>query len=160
MLADKLSNYFDSGVRQQGQAYFEARRVKIVSMQSNGDVDAQVTGSQRYDVRIGLDRTGKTWTVGATCSCPYMGGGNGLCKHVWATLLALETAGTTGRSPAPFEWSGWMAPTIRCSRTRMRTTSLLRRSLFCLATECANSSAALERGSPRRKTPPQPGPSC
>ena len=39
--------------------------------------------------RVGLDWDDKPGVITAACDCPYFDGG-GLCKHVWASLLALD----------------------------------------------------------------------
>ncbi len=43
-------------------------------------------GTLDYDVEVAFRRR----VVGVYCSCPYFDDGNGVCKHLWATLRYLE----------------------------------------------------------------------
>jgi len=74
-------------VRQRGQAYYRQGRVDV---QDAGPdfVDAQVRGSRRYLVQLVV----REKDVGGHCTCPYFQD-RGLCKHIWATILAADEQG-------------------------------------------------------------------
>src|SRR5437016_6122834 len=82
-----VSNEFDSDVRSRGRKYFDKGLVDILQTDA-GQIDAQVQGTELYDVRI-------EWTddrFRGSCSCPFAED-RGPCKHLWATLLAADEAG-------------------------------------------------------------------
>jgi SWIM zinc finger len=84
-----LAPEFNNGSRERGLKYYHSGSVKIRHGDAAG-VDAEVTGPDaRYEVEIdiGNDRVIDLW-----CDCPYFES-TGLCKHLWATLLAAEAAG-------------------------------------------------------------------
>jgi hypothetical protein len=72
---------------ERGERYFEEGRVKIISA-SSFMVTAKVVGTRNYRVELALEDEN---TISATCTCPYDWGG--YCKHVVATLLAMNEAG-------------------------------------------------------------------
>jgi superfamily II DNA or RNA helicase len=80
-----------SRIRQQGLTYFNGGRVQILSG-SRERVEASVIGSQRYSVKIEV--TGSSLAL--LCSCPYFGEA-GMCKHIWAALIAAERRGHLGK---------------------------------------------------------------
>jgi superfamily II DNA or RNA helicase len=82
----RLTAYVPAGVRSRGLRYFKAG---FVTLQGGGPEKAEaiVRGSEPYRVHIQLQGDSE---VVADCSCPHR---DGVCKHVWATLLAAEQAG-------------------------------------------------------------------
>src|SRR5688572_21119409 len=81
----EISATFPSDTRDRGQQYYRRGVVRIVSV-DNG-IAATVRGSEMYDVRIAPDANG---AFGHECSCPAWAT-YGVCKHVWATLLAADS---------------------------------------------------------------------
>jgi SNF2 family DNA or RNA helicase len=79
----KLKNQFSHAIRSRGEQYFWAGRVR---MQEGTDARAaaSVSGTRKYAVELLLQGS----VLHASCSCPYAEGG--LCKHIWATLMAAE----------------------------------------------------------------------
>ena len=65
MLSEALSNYFTSGVRSRGQAYFQRGSVRKFSIDQGGNVSAKVVGSDTYTVTLDLQRQRNGWTIGA-----------------------------------------------------------------------------------------------
>ncbi len=82
-LMRQFSHAFDSGIRQRGADYFVKGRVRIDSA-SELRIVAVVSGSRGY--RVDLEREGRR--IYASCTCPYFD--VDLCKHIWATVLAVE----------------------------------------------------------------------
>jgi len=80
----ELAATFPSDTRDRGQQYFRRGVVRIVSVDHG--IVATVRGSELYTVRIAPDDRGQ---LAHECSCPAWGT-YGVCKHVWATLLAAD----------------------------------------------------------------------
>ena len=98
-LADRCQHEFTASVRNKGRSYFRSRSVSLVE-QSPTSVKAKVRGSAAQSYAVSID-----WTFGpgeplllAGCTCPYFSGGE-LCKHVWATLLDLDSKRIGNRVP-------------------------------------------------------------
>jgi superfamily II DNA or RNA helicase len=85
-LASALSGHFDNDVRARGASYYRLGAVRIKRGNATG-VEAGVRGSRVYDVEIAWD--GRRLTL--FCDCPYYED-VGACKHIWATILAADTA--------------------------------------------------------------------
>ncbi len=87
-LHKRSASHFQRGDRQRGQEYFQEDRVRLSVDGSRAR--ARVEGTERQAYSVGLD-----WSaVGdrvlhAFCECPRFADRRP-CKHVWATLLALE----------------------------------------------------------------------
>lgn len=79
-----LESFVQPGVRARGANYFAQRRVSIDSI--GDEVHAHVFGSRRYSVVLALDDPRR---VDAACECEYFDSELSICKHIWATLLAL-----------------------------------------------------------------------
>jgi len=90
MLSDGLSNYFTSGVRSRGESYFQNGKVNILSIDGDGYVLAAVVGGDTYTVTLELQSKRRRWKIKASCTCPYVDSNLDFCKHIWATLLAVE----------------------------------------------------------------------
>ncbi len=86
-LIQAVGDEFDTAIQARGQAYFDEGRVTLGAIEEPF-VSASVRGSQLYSVE--LEKDGGTLVI--DCDCPYFEG-NDQCKHVWATLLAVDQAG-------------------------------------------------------------------
>src|SRR5690242_16960352 len=80
-------------IRDRGRSYFRDGAVTVDSV-SAYQADATVEGSDTY--RVALDLEGNT--VYAACTCPYVADHGTTCKHIWATLLAIENRGFAAKS--------------------------------------------------------------
>ncbi len=87
-IAQKLAREFSDAVRSRGQSYFAKNRVAITAA-SAGEVVARVKGTEKYKVRVRL----RGIKLIAQCSCPYFGPDGAPCKHLWATVLAVDARG-------------------------------------------------------------------
>jgi len=85
LLADRVPVH----IRDRGRAYFKRGAVSIIQADED-QVNAHVVGTRRYSVRLAL----RDATLFVSCSCPYFD--SGVCKHIWATVLASEAAGHLG----------------------------------------------------------------
>jgi superfamily II DNA or RNA helicase len=85
-LITELSSDFSKAVRSRGADYFQEGRVKITNG-SDWRVYARVRGSRTY--RVDLEIDGNELTV--HCDCPAFE--REPCKHLWATILAVEGKG-------------------------------------------------------------------
>lgn len=96
-LYKRTASHFDRADRDRGTEYFEEGRVELELDGSRAR--ASVKGNERESYRVGAD-----WTqVGERilhgfCECRRFADGRP-CKHLWATLLALDAAGGEGRPP-------------------------------------------------------------
>src|SRR5215470_10793969 len=85
-LITQLSSDFSSAVRSRGADYFQEGRVKITKG-SDWEVYARVRGSRIY--KVDLEIEGNELIV--HCDCQAFD--DGPCKHLWATILAVEGKG-------------------------------------------------------------------
>lgn len=85
---DRLARSVNQNIRIRGRQYFDAKTVRILFADPDF-VSAKVTGTREYDVD--LEREGNALVY--SCDCPYFEDRQEVCKHVWATLLALHHAG-------------------------------------------------------------------
>jgi len=85
-LITELSSDFSKAVRSRGADYFQEGRVKITNG-SGSEVHARVRGSRNY--RVDLEIEGNEIVV--HCDCPAFE--REPCKHIWATILAVEGKG-------------------------------------------------------------------
>jgi hypothetical protein len=85
-LITELSSDFSKAVRSRGADYFQEGRVKITNG-SGREVHARVRGSRDY--RVDLEIEGNEIVV--HCDCPAFE--REPCKHIWATILAVEGKG-------------------------------------------------------------------
>ena len=93
-IAQKVAREFSDAVRARGQSYFAKGRVAITAS-SAGEVVAKVRGTEKYKVRIRL----RGIKLIATCTCPYFGPSGAPCKHLWATVLAVDARGLLPSAP-------------------------------------------------------------
>ncbi len=87
-LTTQLEYYFLHKVRQRGHSYYKSGAVDIINGNEE-EVQADVIGTDTYEVDLYREDD----TIYASCSCPYFQGEQGLCKHIWATLLSAEENG-------------------------------------------------------------------
>ncbi len=80
---DKIKELCTKASFERGQRYLDEGRVKITEV-SPSKVTAVVAGTSNYRVEINLEDK----DISATCTCPY--DWEGYCKHIVATLLAIE----------------------------------------------------------------------
>ena len=81
----EISATFPSDTRDRGQQYFRRGVVRITSVDERG-IGASVRGSETYQVQLSQSDKGE---FVHECSCPAWAS-YGVCKHVWATLLAAD----------------------------------------------------------------------
>jgi len=94
-VADRFEGHFPFGAADRGARYFEDGRVALRDVE-DGYACARVRGTRQYRVEIRLDESGRAVL---DCDCP--GGAQGLCKHMFATLLELQDR--AGGSTASWE---------------------------------------------------------
>ena len=78
--------YFPSELRLRGTHYHRTGRVDLSDLTEERAV-AVVSGTRDYEVV--LEGYADPVDMDATCECPYFDD-NGDCKHIWATLVAVE----------------------------------------------------------------------
>jgi len=86
-LASRLSANFEPSVRGRGQNYYWGGQVRI-RRGSPTELTARVDGERTYNVELGYE---DGW-LDVYCECPYFEG-EGLCKHLWAAILAADDYG-------------------------------------------------------------------
>ena len=101
-LSAALSAFVPPTIRARGHQYFRSRAVTLDRVSPTA-VAATVHGSDAYHVDLSL--TGRTVT--ASCTCPYVDQYDGVCKHIWAVVVAAEprgfaTAATATNAPMRF----------------------------------------------------------
>src|SRR5437868_10653119 len=93
-IGQKVVRNFSEAVRSRGQSYFLKGRVTVMAARP-GEVVARVRGTAKYRVRVRL-RGSKLL---ASCTCPYFSPQGEPCKHLWATLLMVESRGLLQSPP-------------------------------------------------------------
>ncbi len=86
-LTAQLARSFSFAVRTRGQGYFLQGAVEIVEVGTRS-IRALVQGSSLYVVTVSWSSV--DLSVEVDCSCPYFND-RGLCKHIWATLLQVDS---------------------------------------------------------------------
>ncbi|MGH7619728.1 MAG: SWIM zinc finger family protein, partial [Gemmatimonadaceae bacterium] len=86
MIPRRIAAAFPTHVRDRGDKYFAAGRVTMGHV-TGETLTSIVRGTERYIV----DVRAEPGVVVARCSCPYAAD-NGVCKHIWATLLRADAA--------------------------------------------------------------------
>ncbi|MGI8427456.1 MAG: SNF2-related protein [Actinomycetota bacterium] len=107
LLADRVPIH----IRDRGRAYFKQGAVSIAQADED-QVNAHVVGTRRYLVRLAL----RDETLFVSCSCPYFD--SGVCKHIWATILASEAGGHLADVPGGAETSKGTPPPARTTVPR------------------------------------------
>jgi superfamily II DNA or RNA helicase len=97
-LKEDLRDTFSARTRERGAEYFAAGRVRVRSL-SEDEIIADVQGSETYQV------TFEFWDdeYYGDCTCPFAEDGNN-CKHMWATILAIDAKLLEGNSSAGPTW--------------------------------------------------------
>ena len=67
-----------------GLEYYESKRVKILRRLNEFVYDAQVEGSEVYDVHLDVNHPRKS-----TCTCPHAAGKKVICKHKVAVYFSV-----------------------------------------------------------------------
>ena len=91
MISKGVLSSFPNDVRRRGAEYWVSGAVTLPRRASDV-VDAGVLGTHIYSVRLVFDGS----TIRGSCACPYFPD-NGACKHLWATLLAVDRKGWLDR---------------------------------------------------------------
>jgi len=88
MLSAMLAKFVDPEIQRRGQRYFASKRVTIKSV---GEELAftSVRGSRIYAVDLIVDG----FAVLCWCNCPYVADRKEICKHIWASICAVEEKG-------------------------------------------------------------------
>ncbi len=88
-IAQQLAAEFDEGVRSRGQSYFIDDRVYITTTAGSDAITSKVRGTVTYRVKMRL----RDSALLTSCSCPFFGEHGAACKHIWATILAVDSQG-------------------------------------------------------------------
>lgn len=105
-----MKEAFAAGVRARGERYWQEGRVSLApdpgaALKRGDAVVAAVDGTFRYTTMVVPDGA----ILRVCCTCPYFEEREQFCKHIWATLLALDQAEPSAmarcRVPAPLEVS-------------------------------------------------------
>ena len=97
--ASRCQPCFDNKTIERGTDYF--RRGAVTLLRTDGDsITAQVKGSQPRKYRVEIDwMRALDGDISAFCDCPRYADGH-LCKHVWATLLQVDSEKITENRPS------------------------------------------------------------
>ncbi len=115
----RLAKFFTPSETQRGKAYADEGRVLLKTIEG-GRLFAEVEGEDIYDVNLDFAEL-MGGVVDGDCSCPAWAR-NGVCKHIWATIVRLNetwSAGPTAGAPKP-------KPTRQDYRERLRRLGTLR----------------------------------
>ena len=85
---ETIGRFVSRKVKGRGKEYFDRGAVRILFADQEF-VSAQVSGSRDYDVDLEKEREGLVYS----CDCPYFEDRLEVCKHIWATFLALNKKG-------------------------------------------------------------------
>jgi superfamily II DNA or RNA helicase len=91
-LTSRVARAFEPRVQRRGDAYARERRVVIESAGALAVARVRGSGGVSYRVHVTGLVDGRTPMLAASCECPHFTRGE-WCKHVWATLHALEHRG-------------------------------------------------------------------
>jgi len=90
-LEERCAHEFDGKVQSRGKEYYQTGRVHVMACAIDF-IMADIAGSgQPYEVLIQWELRADG-LVKAECTCPYFED-RGLCKHIWATILAADARG-------------------------------------------------------------------
>lgn len=95
-LAEVLGSKFRGDIKFRGAAYWEAERVSLTQVTPN-----LVTGIVKdgQDFHTQLSREGDQLRM--FCNCSHNGQSDATCKHIWATVLAVDASQLMTSSPRP-----------------------------------------------------------
>jgi hypothetical protein len=85
---EALGRLVSRKIKNRGREYFDRGAVRIL-FADNEFVSAQVSGSRDYEVDLEKERERLVYS----CDCPYFEDRFEVCKHIWATFLALNKKG-------------------------------------------------------------------
>lgn len=96
-LAEMLEAKFRGDIRFRGAAYLKAERVAVVRVTTD-QLYAVVRDGVDFHVQLGRDEG----NFASSCSCQAVGkNGTASCKHVWATILAVDEQDLLSGAPKP-----------------------------------------------------------
>ncbi|PYQ32090.1 MAG: helicase SNF2 [Acidobacteria bacterium] len=84
-----LRRLISPGSLKRGDDYFVQGRVRSIVDNGDGLIDAEVQGTQLYDVQLTLVDDDLT----VQCQCPWFEGQLEVCKHIWAAVRAAFAKG-------------------------------------------------------------------
>ena len=84
-LSTSLVSQVSALVRERGREYQRNGQVDVLSC-TKREVAANVQGGEEYEVDLATEDR----TIYASCTCPYVADNSLVCKHIWATLLAVD----------------------------------------------------------------------
>jgi superfamily II DNA or RNA helicase len=87
-LSQLVGHEFSRAVKSKGRSYFFSARVKITAV-GRDFARATVRGTERYVVDLDLDAD----CLHVACTCPFTDSFGEPCKHIWATILKVESEG-------------------------------------------------------------------
>jgi hypothetical protein len=87
-LATQVRSYYDTVIVERGWDYYKQALVRGLRADENGNLIAQVIGSQIYKVSVN-----PVYLTKSSCNCPY----GGYCKHIAAVLF--EACKKSGKDP-------------------------------------------------------------
>jgi len=90
MQTSRLRDSVEPRIRRRGLEYFQSGHVDII-VGGDLDVHAIVSGTEDYDVSLGLCAGGRA--LWCACTCPYHEDRAEVCKHAWALALDCEANG-------------------------------------------------------------------
>jgi len=138
--------FFQSDVRMRGRAYQLEGRVHLRTPVNGEVARAEVRGQSPYTVEIYDDGESAT----ARCDCPHFAKGR-YCKHIWATLLALESRDGLELSQPSFPRARKAAARRSTTRPQRRTAPWDDRLTLLRPSSAQESGRAATRLLPRRR---------
>ncbi|MCA9117843.1 MAG: helicase SNF2, partial [Planctomycetaceae bacterium] len=90
LLSEMLQNRFRADIRWRGQTYLNDERVALIRV-TPGDVFGSVRENDSTEFSTQLSRTEDDLKL--ACTCKLGSGAKPACKHIWATILAVEAGG-------------------------------------------------------------------
>ena len=97
-LEQRCIRQFPRGVLGRGRQYFQSDKVSDPTQMGEAFSLTVVGQGERYAVWIDFTQTAATGSIEARCTCPYYET-QGLCKHLWASIIKIERAGLSAKVP-------------------------------------------------------------
>ncbi len=95
--SESVKQLFPMKVRNRGRIYYEDFQCELVDLTGKtAEFEVFGSGEEPYVVTIGINPKG---VDAFDCSCPYFRG-SGYCKHIWGSLLELDSIVEDGQTPA------------------------------------------------------------
>ena len=95
-LSELLENRFRGDIRFRGVAYLKAERVSLTRISAD-----HVFGLVRDGVEYQTHLSRENGTLRMFCNCNTGTSPEASCKHLWATVLAVDEAGVLTATPTP-----------------------------------------------------------